>query len=931
MGIYDEYCGYTEKYKAIYGKHTVVLMEVGSFFELYGVENDTETSGASMHEVCGLLNILVTRKNKNIAENSRDNPMMAGIPSVSLNKYIPVLLHSNYHVVIVEQVTQPPNVTRKVTEVLSPSTYVEEDVASSYEARTLIVVYLEEIVDWKVKTKRRYGIGMAAVDLTTSRTFVSETFVDVGALNEELARICTCHSPKEMVLVSKHDIPDAYVQRNVHCLNMLGQLDKRFQSMSYRGEVLSKTFKHKGNMLNVVEYLNLERTEMALVSFVYMLDFVYNHNEKLLKNISVPTHERDEHSVLLANNSMVQLDIVGRPDCLCDILNTCVTNIGKRHFRNAIAHPIKDATALNAMYEDVDRYLVDDLYAKIRVCLLRVHDVERIIHRKVVHPCNFVQVYATFHELMRIGDTDAVERERIAEIGLERCVAEIDVALDTGKAGRYMLNAIDENIFEAGYDETLDGYQTRMEEITDALRAIHTKLNPALVKMETTEKDGVVFVTTEKRYVDVVGAAADRGEAGSILKGKKTAANVRITTHEAEALNKEYVALRDTIRTEASGAFTRYFEDFVANHRARLVKAIGYVERVDYLCANAHNAVRHRLVRPTVVESDGDEGQQEDSYVDCRELRHPIIEHMQHSVKYVPNDVALNADNRGVILYGINAAGKSSLMKSIGIGVIMAQCGMFVAADRFEYRPYDSVFTRILNVDNLYKRQSTFTAEMSELRTILQCATPNSLVIGDELCSGTESVSAVSLVTAGIVHLAARGVSFIFATHLHELCKMEEITRLDTVSIKHLSVNYEESTNRIVYDRKLKDGPGDTLYGLEVCRSLDLDKDFMCTANEVRKRLLGMGQHIVSNSPSRYNTMKYKDVCSVCKDNVAQDMHHIEYQRTADDKGYINHYHKNRCFNLVALCNKCHDDVHHNKMRIEGYIDTSDGVVLNIR
>jgi DNA mismatch repair protein MutS len=460
-----------------------------------------------------------------------------------------------------------------------------------------------------------------------------------------------------------------------------------------------------------------------------------------------------------------------------------------------------------------------------------------------------------------------------------------------------MMNAIDENIFEVGYDERLDGHQTRIEESLEALRAIHTKLNPALVKMETTEKEGVIFVTTEKRYVDAVGAAADRGEAGSILKGKKTAANVRITTHEADALNKEYVALRDIIRIEAAEAFTRYFEDFVANHRVRLVKAIGYVERVDYLCANAHNAARHRLVRPTVAASESDEGllQQEESYVECKELRHPIIEHVQHSVKYVPNDVALNADTRGVILYGINAAGKSSLMKSIGIGVIMAQCGMFVAADRFEYRPYDSVFTRILNVDNLYKRQSTFTAEMSELRTILQCATPNSLVIGDELC------------------------------------KMEEITGLETVSIKHLSVNYEEATNHIVYDRKLKDGPGDTLYGLEVCRSLDLDKDFMRTANEVRKRLLGMGKHIVSNSPSRYNTMKYKDVCSVCKDNVAHDMHHIEYQRTADDKGYINHYHKNRFFNLVALCNKCHDDVHHNKMKIEGYIDTSEGVVLNIR
>lgn len=924
MGIFDEYCEYTEKYKKIYGNRTVVLMEVGSFFELYGVDNETETLGASMREVCGLLNIMVTRKNKNISENSRDNPMMAGIPSGAFNKYIPVLLHNNYHVVIVEQKTPPPNVTREVTEILSPSTYVDEDAGSSYETRSLIVVYLEEISDWKVKTKRRYGIGMSVVDLTTSRTFVSETYVDVGALNEELARICTCHSPKEMVLVSNHDIPDAYVPRNVHCLNMMGQLDKRFQCMSYREEVLLKTFKNKGNMLSVIEYLNLERTEMALISFVYMLDFVYNHNEKLLKNIGVPVKDRDENTLLLANNSMVQLDIVDKPDCLCDILNTCVTNIGKRHFRSTIAHPITSEDDLNDMYDDIDRYMVDDMYTKVRARLSHVHDIERLVHRKVMNPCNFVQLYTTFQEMTKIGDVDAVERGRIQAIELERCIADIDGTLDVGKAARYMLTAIYENIFEVGYDETLDGYQERMDEILEGLRDIHNTLNPALVKMEATDKEGVVFITTEKRYVDVVAAAAARGDAGSILKGRRTAANVRISTREADALNKEYIALRETIRREVAEAFTQYFDDFVVKHRERLVQAIAYIERTDYLCANAYNAAKHRFVRPSITKS-------EESYVRCEALRHPIIEYLQHNVKYVPNDVTLDADTRGMILYGINAAGKSSLMKSVGIAVIMAQSGMFVAANRFDFQPYDSVFTRILNADNLYKRQSTFTAEMSELRTILQCATPRSLVIGDELCSGTESVSAVALVTAGITHLAQRDISFIFATHLHELCKMEEIKRLDTVSIKHLSVNYEEASNRLVYDRRLKDGPGDTMYGLEVCRSLDLDKDFMYTANEVRKRLLGKGQHIVSNSPSRYNSMKYKDVCSVCNENIAEDMHHIEYQHTADDKGFINHYHKNRCFNLVALCTKCHHDVHQNKTKIEGYIDTSEGVVLNIK
>ena len=155
-------------------------------------------------------------------------------------------------------------------------------------------------------------------------------------------------------------------------------------------------------------------------------------------------------------------------------------------------------------------------------------------------------------------------------------------------------------------------------------------------------------------------------------------------------------------------------------------------------------------------------------HIDCRQLRHPIIEYVQKDIKYIPNDICINEENRGIILYGINAAGKSSLMKSLGISVLMAQCGMYVPAMEYSFYPYTSIHTRILNNDNLYKKQSTFTVEMSEIRNILNNSNSSSLVIGDELCSGTESVSAISLVTAGVMQLAKNDTSFIFATHLHE-------------------------------------------------------------------------------------------------------------------------------------------------------------------
>ena len=143
-------------------------------------------------------------------------------------------------------------------------------------------------------------------------------------------------------------------------------------------------------------------------------------------------------------------------------------------------------------------------------------------------------------------------------------------------------------------------------------------------------------------------------------------------------------------------------------------------------------------------------------------LRHPLIEIFQTDIPYIPNDVDLNES--GILLYGINSAGKSSYMKSVGVNLIMAQAGMFVASESFEYSPYDKIFTRIPGGDNLFKGQSTFVAEICELRSILKYSTNRSLIIGDELASGTESISAISIVAAGIKTLSERKSSFIFAT-----------------------------------------------------------------------------------------------------------------------------------------------------------------------
>jgi DNA mismatch repair protein MutS len=219
---------------------------------------------------------------------------------------------------------------------------------------------------------------------------------------------------------------------------------------------------------------------------------------------------------------------------------------------------------------------------------------------------------------------------------------------------------------------------------------------------------------------------------------------------------------------------------------------------------------------------------------------------------------------------------------------------------------------------------------MSELKCIMKNADESSIVLGDELCSGTETVSASALVAAGIVTLAKRHVNFIFATHLHFLSTNDKLKQLDNVKNYHMSVIFDDANNRLIYNRILKEGSGPSTYGIEVCRSMHMDPEFMELASEFRREMSGSSKYLYDGRESKYNTNKMVDLCEVCK-KPAEDTHHIDFQCNADINGMIGHRHKNVESNLVAVCKKCHEEVHHGNLEIKGYIATSEGIVLNYK
>ena len=387
---------------------------------------------------------------------------------------------------------------------------------------------------------------------------------------------------------------------------------------------------------------------------------------------------------------------------------------------------------------------------------------------------------------------------------------------------------------------------------------------------------------------------------------------------------------------------------FERRYTILLERVIHYVADLDVAVSSAKSAQQYNYARPTIVDV-----HDEENFMQIMALRHPLIEIQERQGIYVPNDIVMGTrdyldlpypetvmldvsvhdghDVNGVLLYGINSSGKSSLMKSIGIAVLLAQSGFYVPANAMKFSLFDSIFTRIVSKDNLAKGLSTFAVEMLELKNIFKRASQHSLVLGDEISHGTETLSGVSIVAAAIMKLTRLRSIFLFATHLHQLATMPEIRKLKNVVDLHLSVEYDEAQDKLLFNRVLQSGSGSSVYGLEFAKSLHMDEEFLSSANKIRKRLANDFDELellVKKRTSKYNKELYVTKCVICG-SVADDVHHISHQASSDNAGFIGHFHQDHRSNLVPLCKEHHREIHDGKIKVKGFVMTSNGLELD--
>ena len=986
MALIKEYFELTKKYKEDYGNNTILLMEVGSFYEVYGLvnKNTNKIMGSSIEDFSQICELNIVEKKATL---DNQDVVMAGFKNIMIEKYIKKIQEAGFTAVVYSQDEAVKNTTRSLSGIFSPGTYFSNE--STNLTNNLICIWIDLIVN-KVFMKGKYiVVGISNIDIYTGKTNIfqfKEIYINNPTTYDELERYISIYNPSEAILISNlpnKEVEDviSFIGLNCSLIHKINISDedkdnnsqnrfyvsaKNCEKQPYQKEILNKFYK----INNVDDFMqNFYENNVATQSFCFLLDFVYQHNQHLVNKITEPVFENSSNRLILANHSLKQLNIVddtnykGKYSSVLKMLNGCLTPMGKRKFSHNFLHPITDKNVLQNEY-DITEYLLKNYEKYIHFLnnhLSSIKDISKFERQVIIKKISPKAFYILYNNLVTIKNiySKMSEDQTIYKylLDTDNKIQNVPLFCDN------VLNFIDQNIniqiaqdidnlqlFETNFikknvDVKLDEEINILSFSETKLEAIKNYLNSIIpdkgkttefIKVYETEKNNFSLICTSRRCKLLEGVLPDMPKTITLSYNEnnennenknnstktfnytiskkhfeyktQTTSNNSISDAEINKICKNISSIKTTLKDTIANVFYSFVEKFEA-YQSQIETIVNFITTIDVLYAKSSIAHKYNYCKPVIAEADK-------SFINAKHLRHCLIEQLQNNELYVTNDIIIgNGIVDGVLLYGTNAVGKTSFIRALGISLIMAQAGLYVPCSEFIYKPYNYIFTRILGNDNLFKGLSTFAVEMSELRTILRLANENSLILGDELCSGTENTSAVSIFVAGIQKLYSLKSSFIFATHLHEIVNFSEINELSSVVLKHMEVIYDKERDILVYDRKIKDGPGTSMYGLEVCKSLNLPEDFLNMAYSIRDKYNPQFKSILSLKPSHYNSKKIMGMCELCEKNMGAEVHHLQHQSDADNNNIIRNedgaiFHKNNLANLINVCKECHDKFH---------------------
>lgn len=969
--IVEEYNELLHKYQEEYGNKIVLLYQVGSFMEIYAVKSPVDGSyieNAELENISAITGLTIAEKKQTcpIILEEEDGRIcaapvyMAGFRDYVLEKYLNIFSEAGYTSIVYNQHPRGGEFVRKFECIVSRGTHIshEESVQVATASNYIMCIWIERAT---VRQKSQIIVGLSTTNIFTGKSYffeyISTTAEITPSTFDELERQISTFLPSEIIFITnlneeqtKTVLKYANVKSDTLIHNVDIDTNEKAQNCTKQRYIAHtlKTYLDGGD--NILQTcIEFQSNTFATQSFCYLLDFIHEHNPKLIKNITMPIMQNTSTRMVLGNQTLKQLNLIedggtvgatGAPTSILQFLNKTCTPMGRRLFHQQFVNPVFDENWLNEQYELTNSALLggDAAIDMARQILNSIKDIEKICRQitiRKIFPNALYGLYASMREISTLyrfiqtpGNFEnkfcewCIPDEGIEKIDELMAFFDKHVFVEICKTTASM-TTFDTNIFRSDIFPDLDevakkydNYRAEFNEIYEFLNKLMEKDEKDAVKIHETEKSGLSFQITKRRGA-ILKKHLERSGSSEIKLRGGTGSNDEITSPQIIECSKKIAEYKEKLNTMIATKYYTFLEMLERQFHKMIENVANITAKIDVIFCKAYVAKKYNYCRPIISSTAAANGA---SFVIARALRHVLIEQINMNEIYVPNDVNIGTEPSGMLIYGVNTTGKTSYIRSVGIAIAMAQSGMYVPAQSFEYRPYKAIFSRILGNDNLFHGQSTFAVEMSELRVILNNADKNTLVIGDEVCSGTEIQSALSIFGAALETLYRAKCSFLFATHFHEILNFDETREMMSrgcLKVQHMSVAYDRERDCLIYERKLCDGPGYRMYGIEICKSLHMPADFIERAYQLRAKYYAETAGALSHKQSTYNVDKIRGLCEKCGEQLARETHHISPQCIADSDGIIRDvdgvaapFHKNHLKNLMALCEKCHDAEH---------------------
>jgi DNA mismatch repair protein MutS len=799
------------QYRDIKSRHrnAILFFRMGDFYEMFF--DDAEVGAR-------VLGITLTSRG--------DGVPLAGVPVKAAAEYLRQLVGAGHRVAICEQVEDPKQargiVRRAVTETVTPGAVLEDGWVPGGRNNWLVAV----------SPAGDQGAGLAAVDLSTGEFLLETTGAD--ALAEALGRL----APAELVVPQEHDAPaPPEVMRT------------RREGWEFDPELARDELSRRFGLASL-DGLGIEPGDGPAVGAAgALLRYLTDLKPGGLPHLQRPAVRRSERHLWVDDMTRRNLELVeplragARGATLLETVDHTVTPMGARLLRRWILSPLRDPRAVNRRLDAVEAAVRGaEARERVREALDGVRDLERLAGRAAAGratPRDLGALRDSFHRLPAVRQAMArlVPDQAGGDHPLGALAEDLDPlddladALTNALADRPPAVLADGGVIRPGFDAGLD----ELRELRDGGKRY-------LASLQERERQRTGIASLKVGYNKVFGyylevTHAHRGRVPPDYERRQTLTGAeRYVTPELKEYEHRVLTAEERLLAREAELFAD-LRDRVGRDAARIQRTAGALARLDVWTALADVAARHDYVRPVV--DDGFD-------LEFRACRHPVLERLMARERFIPNDIRFTAAERVHLVTGPNMAGKSTILRQIGVCVVLAQMGAFVPAASARIGVVDRLFTRVGASDNLAQGQSTFMVEMSETSSILHNATAQSLVLLDEIGRGTSTYDGVAIAWAVTEHLHDRvGCKTMFATHYHELMQLPE----KLAHARNLNVAVQEAGGTVVFLHRLEAGGTDRSYGIHVAELAGLPAGVVERARQVLHRL--EGEHrVVPGAPA---------------------------------------------------------------------------------